>query len=482
MQKKIKIFILTLFVLTPLITQAGFDPNYIISDKELLDYDSMNLESIENFLRDKNSFLSTYKCPNAYGAEKSTAEIIYDAVQNNYDCDDVELSEDADEAERKTKCTPLKTINPKALLVLLQKEQGLITNENPEERRLNWATGYGCPDSGGCNPRWKGFGKQINSAALQFLDYMENPENYPYQAGGKYTLTNPFAASDIPTTTDVTPKNQATASLYNYTPHVYNGNYNFYKFWHDYFTKIYPNGSLLQADGEIGVWLIEHGEKRPFLTRGALTTRFDENKIIIVGKSDLDAYPKGDPIKFANYSIIKSPLGTLYLLVDDKKRKFINEEAFRKIGFNPEEIIEASYKDLEYYTDGANITSTSTYPTGALLQNKVTGGVYFVKEGEKAAVLDRVFLTTKFKNKSIIPTSEEELENYKTIDAVRFEDGELLTPDNSSAVFLISDQKRRVFRSSNSFEKLGYKWENVITVPEKIINLYPLGEPLSLVN
>lgn len=456
----IKYFLISLLIFSfGLSVQAysidpNFNPNYIISDSEILDYISMDLEDIQAFLNAKEGFLATYSCENPDGEIMTAAEIIYDRAITN-------------------------KVNPKFLLVLLQKEMSLIEDKDPTQRQLDWATGYGCPDGGGCNPRWEGFWKQINSASLQFRDYMDNPHLYTYKAGETYTFTNPYSTI-ITETTVVTPANQATAALYNYTPHVYNGNYSFYKLWQRYFTRIYPDGSLLQAEGEPGVWLIQYGKKRPFLTKGALISRFDENKIITVNKADLDKYEKGAPIKFPQYSVLRAPDSTLYLLVDNKKREFSSNEAFRLIGINPEEILDASWEDVNSYDEGKEITENSTYPTGALVQNNKTGGVYWVIEGEKAPILDRIFLSTKFKNKNIFQVSPEELENYETVDPVLFDNGELVKSPNSSIVYLISDGKKRPIADEETFVGLGYKWQNIITTSPKILYYYDLGEPLNI--
>jgi len=455
----------------------GFDPNNIISDLEILDYSSMNLNDIQKFLEAKGSYLANYSAPDAYGAVRKASEIIYNAAANNYDCDGAVLSDNPTEAERAQKCRKI-FISPKFILVLLQKEQSLIEDASPSQGHLDWAAGYGCPDSGGCNERWRGFGKQVNSAALQFRDYLDHPQYYTYKVGGSYIFTNPYGTiSKEPIT--VTPVNQATAALYNYTPHVYNGNYNFYKIWQRYFTKIYPDGSLLQAQGEAGVWLLQNGLKRPFMSKSALVSRYDINKIIAVNKSDLDKYNTGAPIKFPQYSLIKSPRGTIFLLVDDKKRGFTTMAAFRKMGFNPTEVVSADWEDINAYLDGAPITATSTYPTGALLQNKQTGGVYYVFAGTKAPLTDKIFLTTKFKNKKIIKASPAELEQYQTIGPVLFDDGELLKTPDSPYAYVISGGQKLLIASDEIFKALGYKKENLIIVPPKVLYLYNAGAPIT---
>jgi hypothetical protein len=200
----------------------AFNPNKILADGEMLNYDAMNLTDIQNFLQNKNSFLANYVTTDANGDTKSAAQIIYDATHNNYDCDGVTLSASPTSAEKSAKCQHITTVNPKVILVLLQKEESLIEDNNPSQTHLDWAAGYGCPDGWVCNPYYKGFGKQVNSAALQFLAYMTNPGHYTYRAGQTYTISNtlnPYCTS-ANQTMSVTPANQETAALYNYTPHV----------------------------------------------------------------------------------------------------------------------------------------------------------------------------------------------------------------------------------------------------------------------
>ena len=465
--------IIGIFIFSSTGLASNFNPNFIISDEELRDASAMDITSIDRFLKTQGGYISNHQFKDAFGQYRSTAEIIYNAA-NNYECDSIEQYRSLSVTDKARLCEPA-LINPKALLVLLQKEQSLIDYKNPSQKRLDWATGYGvCDNCSKDDPaiqRFKGFGKQINSASLQFSDYMTNPQSYTYKAGNTYDISNTGRPNII-----VTPQNQATAALYNYTPHVYNGNYNFYKLWLRYFTYNYPNGTLLQARGEPGVWLIQNGIKRPFLTKGALTSRYDINKVIQVNKAELERYSTGDPLKFPQYSLVRSPRGTVFLLVDDKRRGFASAEALRVIGINPEEIVNASWEDINVYEEGLPITATSSYPTGALLQDKTTGGIYYVFEGKKAPLWDSILLKTKFRWKSITPESPEKLASYETVAPAIFNDGELLKADSGRAVYVIDNNMKRPFISGSIFEELGYKWENIIPVPDKIINLYPEGE------
>lgn len=474
---------LTLFFCSPTLAQTTidpqFDPGNIISDDEVLDSNSLSLNQIQNFLNQKGSYLANYTTINAHGtAGKTAAEIIHDAAVNNYDCDGATLSDSPTEAEKQLQCRRVNTVSPKFLLVLLQKEQSLIEDSTPTQRQLDWATGYGCPDNWACNPYYQGFGKQINSAALQFKYYLDNPQKFKYQVGNVYSFANPYA-DDPKGTINVLMDNRATAGLYNYTPHVFNGNYNFYKLWQKYFPdgpkKIYPDGSLLQASNQAAIYLLDGGAKRLFTSMSVLASRFDKNKVISVDPEVLEQYDLGDPIKYSNYSLVKTESKKIYLLVDDKKRLITSAQVFKKIGFSSEEIILGHTADLNAYATGTPITATSTYPLGALLQSTKTGGIYFVNEGQKAPLTDKILLSTKFKGRKIIKASESELSKYSKVAPVLLSDGELLKSNNSASVYLIDNGQKRSFASGADFEALGYKWTNIITVSPQFLALYPNG-------
>ena len=109
-------------------------------------------------------------------------------------------------------------ISPKVLLVLLEKEQGLVSSTAPTASMYRSATGYGCPDTAACDSTYYGFFNQVYMAALQFKRYAASPNSWSYAAGRtNNVLYSPNAACG---TKSVYIQNQATASLYIYTPYT----------------------------------------------------------------------------------------------------------------------------------------------------------------------------------------------------------------------------------------------------------------------
>ncbi|MDD4606835.1 MAG: hypothetical protein PHS07_00640 [Patescibacteria group bacterium] len=454
-----RILILTLITiqivafLIPSLTQASdFNPDYIISDLDLIDFDTMSSENIQKFLENKNSSLQNYYTQDVDGKIKLASEIIYNASQLN-------------------------AINPKALLVLLQKEQSLVENPNPTQYNYDWAMGWHRPD--GSNPndpalqKYKGFANQVDGAAGLLRWYIDNyPTSWLKIIGQSYNIDG----------YTITPSNLATVCLYNYTPH-YHGNYNFWKIWQRWYVKNYPDGSLLQVVGEPGVWLIRNGQRHAFLSRTAFYASYSSGKILSVSSSDIEKYDIGYPIKFPRYSLLRSPQGTVYLITDENiLRGFDSQESFRMMGFHPEEIIDVTEEDLALYSQGKPITIKSVYPNGTLLQDRQTGGVYYVKDAIKYPIIDRSILDINFPNRKVISASEGELDKYKYGGLLKINDGELVKSTDSSAVYVIARGRKNPILSGQVFKEMGYKWENISTVPQKVLDLHDNGEIIKTVN
>ncbi|SPT53635.1 Uncharacterised protein [Actinomyces bovis] len=145
-------------------------------------------------------------------------------------------------------------INPQVLLVLLQKEQGLLTASGRALTATDYAsaTGYACPDGGSCDPSFVGLFRQLYGAASQFQRYRLNPGNYQVVAGRPVELAYSPQATCGHAPLQVV--NQATAGLYAYTPFQPNpaaasggddctswGNWNFYGYFRTWFGDPTPS-------------------------------------------------------------------------------------------------------------------------------------------------------------------------------------------------------------------------------------------------
>jgi hypothetical protein len=290
----------------------------------------------------------------------------------------------------------------------------------------------------------------------------------------------------------VAPINKATAALYTYTPWVggptgVGGNYLFWTLWNKYWGQkiVYPDGTLLQATQEPGkYWLIQDGKRRQFNSKSVFLSNYNENQIITTDIKVLEAYTISSPIKYPNYSLLQSKAKdkTIYLLVDDTKRKFDSRATFAKFGYNPEEIIPVDQQELDQYVDGEILTTKEIYPNGTLIQDSKTGGIYLVQSSIKHPIIDRQLITLYYRGRKTKPMTTKDLDKIITGDPIKLKNGTLTKAESSPIVYFISNGKKLPITSETTFNLLGYKFSNVIVVSDKILSLHELGQEIGAGN
>ncbi|MCZ2806481.1 hypothetical protein O2W18_15330 [Modestobacter sp. VKM Ac-2983] len=256
-----------------------FDPGNIISDAMFFDHSALTAQQTQDFIAAKgaNCRASSAGVPCLKDYRENTFTRAPDGI-----CDGWYHGAAGESAGMIIwKVGQACHLSPKALLVLLQKEQALVTatGSGLTARRYQIAAGMGCPDTAACDTQYYGFYNQVYSAARQYQRYATYPRNYAYRAG----LTNTIYWSPTAScgTSQVYIANQATAGLYNYTPYRPNsaalragygigdscsayGNRNFFLYFSDWFGSTQsPGGDAIiaayadrgGASGPLGPWV-----------------------------------------------------------------------------------------------------------------------------------------------------------------------------------------------------------------------------------
>ena len=194
-------------------TNPDFNPNNIITDNDVMDYNSMTIEQIRDFISQQGGTLGAYLDP---ASNMPAYWLIWQAAQEF-------------------------RINPKFILTMLQKEQSLVTDPNPTQNQYDWAVGYSCY-GGVCLDKYKGFTNQIRGMANKVMNsYMADLNLKSKHKNNFFCTFTKWCVGDAKQTQDyqlIIPQNKATAALYTYNPYqggtVVNGykigaNYNFWK-------------------------------------------------------------------------------------------------------------------------------------------------------------------------------------------------------------------------------------------------------------
>ena len=252
---------------------SNFDPGYIISDYQMGNYTSMTEAEIQAFLTMKNPCDNTDY--NYYLRLSANTNYKWHWANGHFVClseerfGDGEVIGSGDTAAHIIwQAAQDYRINPQALIVLLQKETGLITDRIPNNGDYRKATGYGCPDTAPCSAQYYGFKNQIRKAAALFRTVLDGGwTNYPL--GENYIQYNPNAACGGSV---VNIRSLATSALYRYTPYQPNagalaagygtaycgayGNRNFYHYFEDWFGGITDDGMVYDSRDYSGTFNI----------------------------------------------------------------------------------------------------------------------------------------------------------------------------------------------------------------------------------
>lgn len=225
------------------VTAADWDPGMIISDAKFYDGAAMTQDEIQQFLQAKVGTCGNSNCLANYRTDTTTRTWTW----GNCRTYPGEAGESA--ARIIFKVQQACGLSAKAILVTLQKEQGLITSRSPSDSTMRIAMGFACPDTAPCDAAYYGFFNQVVSAGRQLTWYGEGSFTW-YQVGAASAIKyNPNAACG---SASVFIKNRATAALYYYTPYTPNaaalanlggvgdacssyGNRNFWAYYNNWF-------------------------------------------------------------------------------------------------------------------------------------------------------------------------------------------------------------------------------------------------------
>ncbi|MEO7016742.1 MAG: hypothetical protein ABI130_12800 [Leifsonia sp.] len=297
---------------------SDFDAGNIITDALFFNGTAMSADDVQATLSAKvPSCRSGYTCLKDYRQSTATRA----AVAGR--CDTYNGAADELASAIIAKVGSACGISQKAILVLIDKEQGLVTDDSPGSGQYRSATGYGCPDTSVCDSQYYGFFNQVYNAALQFKRYAADPTGWNHIAGRvnaiRYSPTASCGSSNVFI------QNQATAGLYNYTPYQPNaaalanlygtgdgcsayGNRNFWRIYTDWFGSTTAGTSLVRTTSNATVYIVSGGNKYPVTNQAMLTAYAPLGQVGFVSQAYLDGFSTMQ----AAGRVMRSPGGTIY--------------------------------------------------------------------------------------------------------------------------------------------------------------------------
>ena len=370
---------------------SRFDPGLIISDSVFYDFGTMKVSDIQRFLESK-----VPTCKAKAGDPTCLKNYVDDIVEKQGEdgkCLPMAAKPAQTAAQIIYEVARACSINPKVLLVTLQKEQGLIQSVNPTPYMYKAAMGFGCPDSDPaiCGKVHSGLFNQLYKAAGQLQWYGDPRGSFTYMKVGRTSNVryHPNASCG---TKPVLIKSVATTALYYYTPYTPNtaalknlygtgdscsayGNRNFWRFYTDWFGSTIGGGFLLKS-ATSGTYLIVDNNKYLVTDPDLLAAISPLGPVGTISQEYLNTFVESGELS----RVVKSVTGQYYFVEGGKKFTFSSCDLVAQFALDCAKAVQLTASQLAAFANGGSMT---TYLPGD------GSSTYLIKDGAKREVLDQ---------------------------------------------------------------------------------------------
>ncbi|HVY67752.1 MAG TPA: hypothetical protein VHA30_02575 [Patescibacteria group bacterium] len=467
----------------------GFNPDNLISDKAFSDTQTFGgADGIQKFLESKGSVLADTDPSFLVKLKEPSIAMLKQAL----DDPEPNLPRLRTAAELIWDASQQSGLNPQVILVTLNKEQGLITGfSNPADpalpKALDHAMGLNCGDDVGCWSIYPGFyyqlfgnydseGNRYLGAARSLMKSFSTPGGRGPAVGGAaakvgdtITLDNTLGGYDgITAQQTITLLDNATAALYRYTPHVFNGNYNFWKYFTAWFK--YQNGALLKLASSGDLYIIQNGLKQPVPAFVATARALNPAAAITVSSDELSDYQTDKVYGPADNTVVRvTGDSNKYVFLDNVKH-LASDFVITQRGLDPDNYLTVTPAEAALFDQGSVLPPKD----GTVIRGAAAPAVYEVAAGTIKLFSAYTFAQNKISPKQIVTVPDAELASYTQSGFVPPLDGSLVKAAADSTVYLVqSGLKQPVL--ADVFKNRGLSIKSVSTISADEINALPLG-------
>lgn len=436
--------------------QAGFTPNNLIDDSVFSNTNTFSSASgIQQFLQSKGSVLANTSESFVAQLKEPTSTILKQTLEDPQP----NLNRNRTAAELIYDASRSSGLNAQVILVTLNKEQSLISgrqNATPEQlqRALDFSMGFGCPDSQPCGSIYQGFYAQLFGgvdaennrylgAAKSLMKSFQTPGGRgPYYNGGTsrvgdtIVLDNTLGGYEgVQPQQTVKLSNAATAALYRYTPHVFNGNYNFWRFFKAYFgapnsnsvntnTRV-KNANLIRESSSSPMYIVENGGKYRIVPFVAKARKLDTSKVKNVSSDVLNSYNTLGLAAAPDNTLIKYN-GAYYVFKNNLKQQ-VSLEQIKAMNLNSANAIEVELVDFASFNSSdpapAQPTTPATPPAtpaplpsgippaGSLVKSASSPTIYLLENGQKKPMDGEIFRNRKFTFANLVTLTQAQIDS-----------------------------------------------------------------------
>ncbi len=467
----------------------AFNPNLLIPDSAFSDTQTFGgAAGIQTFLQTKGSVLAN-TTPAFLDMLKEPDVIL---LKQGLDDPEPNLSQKRTAAQLIWDASQSSGLNPQVILVTLNKEQGLITSSQSLsggalQTALDHAMGFDCPDGTGCGNLFPGFyyqlfgnfdssGNRYLGAAKSLMKSFTTPggrgpdvNGSPSQVGQMITLQNTMGGyTGILPVQSVQLSNLATAALYRFTPHIFNGNYNFWLYFTSWFK--YPNGTLLKLANATDTYIIQNGLKQlvpPFV---AQARDLNLASAITISPTEFTNYQTDVVLGPTDNTVVQVPGQTIEYVFINNVAHQASDLVIKQRGLATSTILSVAPTDLSLFTIGSVLPPND----GTIIRSTTNPAVYLVQNGQIKLFSAYTFAQHKVTGKQIVTVPDAEIASYTQNGFVPPLDGSLVKASNDPTIYLVSAGLKQPVLG-DIFKNQGYSYRNVGVISADEINALPTG-------
>jgi hypothetical protein len=465
----------------------NFNANNLISDAAFSDTQTFGgAAGIQKFLQIKGSVLANTDPSFLVGLKEPNAILLKQAL----DDPEPSLPYLRTAAQLIWDVSQSTGINPQVILVTMEKEQGLIDRQfkNPgaQQTAIDHAMGLNCGDAVGCWNLFPGFYYQLfgnlDSSGNRYLGAAKSLMKSFSTSGGRgpsfngsvskvgqtIILDNTLGGYEgIPAQQNVTLSGNATAALYRYTPHVFNGNYNFWKFFQAWFK--YPNGTLVALAGGTDTYVIEDGSKQLVPDFVAQARGLNVAGKVTISPNEYAEYPTGAVFGPADNTVIKTPDGQTFVFINSVKHP-ASSFVISQRGLLATSALAVNANDAGLFASGTVLPPKD----GSIIRGQTQPAVYLVQNGEIKLFSPYTFAQNKIKAKQIVLVSDAEITTYTQNGFVPPKDGTAFKSSDSPTVYLMQDGLARPL-TVEIVKNRGIRQMDIAVLAKDEVGSLPLG-------
>ncbi len=236
------------------------------------------------------------------------------------------------------------------------------------------------------------------------------------------------------------------------------------------------SGRLIKYPNSPTVYLLQNGTRYPLSSWGIYLSNFRGVPIAILNETEV--YPDGEPLKYGSGTLLKAQGNpAVFLILSDLTRYgFTTSEEFFRFGYHWDLVEEVTQTELDRYIL-STVTRLSYHPTNTFIKYPGDPTVYRMQASQRRGITSWPLYRTYADPKYILTVPRADF-TYPDGPLLSYPDGSIIRAESNPTVYLIQSNKRQGIRSAQAFQRLGYQFNQVTTVPDTDMALHELGEEI----